>query len=153
MDVKVHYLLRVAMFTQTIEYALRAIVYLAANPARRLNRSEIAEATHVPDEYLNKVLRELAAAGIVGAQRGPKGGYELVKAPGELSVFEVVAAVGSIPRIEQCPLGIAEHVDLCPLHAKLDAAAEQIETAFKNTTVDELVPRPKSKSSCEFPRR
>ena len=140
------------MITQTSEYALRAVVYLATNPGAPISRNEIAEATCVPSEYLTKVLQELDRAGIVTARRGPGGGYELSIEPDKASVYDVVDAISGVPRIQECPLGIAAHLQLCPLHKRLDHAAALVEKAYRDTKIAELVPSKKSSSACKFPR-
>ncbi len=140
------------MITQTAEYALRAIVYLAGSDAARVKRSDIAEATQIPQDYLTKVLKELDHAGLVQSRRGPGGGYRLMQSAEEMSVFDVIIAVSALPRIETCPLGIKEHVKLCPLHKKLDEAAELVEKAYREASIAELIPKRPKSSDCQFPR-
>lgn len=139
------------MISTTAEYALRATAFLAGNPSVFIGRREIADATMVPHDYLLKVLNGLDAAGIVESRRGPGGGYRLLHEPGELSVLEVVLAVDEIPRIKKCPLGIAKHTELCPLHRLLDDASRQVEEAFRQTTILDLTRRRKLSASCSFP--
>ena len=59
------------MFSQTVEYALRAVVYLAQHEADGVvgNRT-IAEATQVPPSYLSKVLHALGCGGNFGFASG-----------------------------------------------------------------------------------
>src|SRR3954453_6698361 len=105
------------MFSQTVEYALRAVVHLADRAPEPRTTGQIAEATRVPRAYLSKVLQGLARAGVVHSQRGIGGGMVLVKAPAELTLLEVVNAVEPINRIRSCPLGLPSHGrHLCPLH-------------------------------------
>ncbi len=139
------------MISQTAEYALRAVVFLAQSDQVPINRKEISAATQIPNPYLHKVLQELHQAGIVSVQRGPGGGYQLIIDPNDLTVFDVVAAVDPIQRIERCPLGLKGHMNLCPLHRKLDDAAAQVETAFRETTIGSLIARRRSAKSCDFP--
>jgi hypothetical protein len=72
-----------------------------------------------------------------------------------LTVWEVVDAVDPIQRIRSCPLGLKSHgVNLCPMHKRLDDAMAMVETAFRNSTVRELLDEPtRSKPLCEFPHR
>lgn len=140
------------MISQTTEYALRAVVYLATNSDRLVSRNTIAEATCVPTEYLTKVLQGLDRANIVTAQRGPGGGYQLHDSPEDISVYDVVEAISAVPRIRECPLGLEEHATLCPLHKRIDEAAALVEKAFRETTISELIPGAKPGSSCKFPR-
>jgi Rrf2 family nitric oxide-sensitive transcriptional repressor len=141
------------MFSQTVEYALRAAVHLASEAPAGRTTDQIANATRVPRAYLSKVLQSLGRAGLVHSARGIGGGMTLTKSPDELTILEVVNAVEPIQRIRTCPLGLAAHgVHLCPLHARLDEALATVEEAFQNTTLGELLATPtRSIPLCPFP--
>jgi Rrf2 family protein len=141
------------MFSQTVEYALRAVVHLAAQAPLPQTTDQIAAATLVPKAYLSKVLQGLCHAKIVQSRRGLGGGMGLTKAPSDLTILEVVNAVEPIGRIRQCPLGLAAHgVRLCPLHKRLDNAVAMVEEAFRQTTLAEILAEPTSnRPLCEFP--
>lgn len=131
------------MISQTVEYALRAVVYLANRSGEACRTSEIAEVTKVPPAYLAKVLQSLKREGIVHSQRGIGGGVTLSRAASELTVLEVVEAVEPIQRITTCPLGLRQHgVRLCPLHRRLDNAMKSVADAFESTTVAEILAEP-----------
>ena len=105
------------MISQTAEYALRAIVFLADNPSEAQTAEAIAKGTKVPVGYLAKIMQGLARSGLVTSQRGLYGGFTLVLTPKELSVYDVIQAVDPIVRIAHCPLGLEGHgTNLCPLH-------------------------------------
>ena len=130
------------MFSQTAEYALRAVVYLASQGGAAQTTQQIAEATRVPAGYLSKVMQGLSRAGLVHAQRGLHGGFTLARAAEELSVLDVIQAVDPIRRIRSCPLGIKGHVNLCPLHRRLDQAVALVEDALQRSTIAELLAEP-----------
>jgi len=133
------------MFSQTTEYALRAVVLLASRPGTPVTTDEIAKATRVPKGYLAKVMQGLVRAGTVQAQRGKHGGFTLTKPADEITVLEVVQVVDPIRRIRECPLGLAAHgKNLCSLHRKLDLALLSIEKAFSETTIASLLEEPSS---------
>jgi len=142
------------MFSNTVEYALRAIVHLAYEAPEARTTAQIAEATLVPKDYLSKILQGLAKKGIVQTQRGVGGGVSLARPPEELTILDVVNAVEPIERIRTCPLGLSSHgVRLCPLHKRMDAALAAVETAFKNTTLAEVLEEPSdSVPLCEGPQ-
>lgn len=128
------------MISQTTEYALRAVVWLSANPEKPLTAQQIAEATRVPAGYLAKVLQGLSRAGLLHSQRGLGGGFSLARSPETLTMWEVVQAVDPIKRIRDCPLGFEAHGDsLCPLHKRLDNAIEAIEKDFTSCTISQLI--------------
>jgi Rrf2 family protein len=141
------------MFSQTVEYALRAMVYLAQQSPMAKTTEQIALATRVPQAYLAKVLQSLGQAGLVRSQRGVGGGIALVSGPEEINLLDVVNAVDPIQRIQTCPLGLAAHgVRLCPLHKRLDAALAGVENAFRRTTLAEVLAEPtESVPLCNFP--
>jgi len=141
------------MFSQTVEYALRAVVHLASNAPAAQTTEQIAKATKVPQAYLSKVLQNLVAGGVVKSQRGIGGGMSLVKTPKELTILEVVNAVDPIQRIDSCPLELASHgIRLCPLHRRVDNALASVEEAFRATTLQEVIDEPsESFPLCEFP--
>jgi Rrf2 family transcriptional regulator, nitric oxide-sensitive transcriptional repressor len=131
------------VFSQTVEYALRAIVFLADKSPDACTTEQIAEATQVPKPYLSKVLQNLGRHNIVHSQRGIGGGVTLVKLPRELTILEVVNAVEPIQRITTCPLGLKSHgKNLCPLHRRMDDALASVEAAFANTTLAEVLAEP-----------
>ena len=141
------------MFSQTVEYALRAVVHLASHSPAARTTDQIAEATLVPRAYLSKVLQSLIRAGLVQSQRGLGGGMALARPASDLTILEVVNAVEPLARIRTCPLGLAAHgVHLCPLHSRLDAAIANVEEALGGTTLAELLAEPsRSVPLCPFP--
>ena len=141
------------MFSQTVEYALRAVVHLASEAPAPRTTDQIAAATRVPRAYLSKVLQGLVRGGVVHSHRGLGGGMSLVKSPEDLTILEVVNGVEPIQRIRTCPLGLAAHgVRLCPLHRRLDDALAMVEKAFAATTLAEVLAEPsRSVPLCHFP--
>ncbi len=139
------------MFTQTAEYALRAVVYLASEGRASRTVREIAAVTRVPAGYLSKVLQALGRARLVRSQRGLRGGFALAVPPEKLTVYDVVQAVDPIRRIRSCPLGLKGHVNLCPLHRRLDAAIATVERALQQSTVAELIAEPDPRRGIPVP--
>ena len=128
------------MFSQTSEYALRVIVYLAGSKGRPVTNSHISAGTLVPQGYLAKVLQTLSRSGMVKSQRGLHGGTVLAKDPEILTLYDVVQCVDPIRRIESCPLAMLAHgKHLCPLHSRLDEAISGIETILRNSTIADLM--------------
>jgi len=85
------------------EYACRAILELA-----RCNKNtdvvqinDIANRQVIPRKYLVQILLQLQRSGLVKSKRGAAGGYMLAKAPGEISLGDVVRTMdGSLMAIE-----------------------------------------------------
>jgi Rrf2 family protein len=77
-----------------VDYALRALVELAAAPVGTLLPARvIAERQHIPASFLNHILGELRRGGLVDARRGVGGGWALAREPSEVSVADALAAM------------------------------------------------------------
>ena len=80
------------MLSQTAEYALRAVLAIAAregegSPARA---AALAGELGVPANYLSKTLHQLAKAGVLRSTRGKHGGFRLRRPPNQITMLEVV---------------------------------------------------------------
>jgi Rrf2 family nitric oxide-sensitive transcriptional repressor len=129
------------MFSQTVEYALRAVVYLAQHHEDGpVDSHQIATATQVPPSYLSKILQDLARLEILSSKRGVGGGFQLRQSPDDLSVLDIVNAVDPLQRITGCPLSLPSHCkQLCPMHARLDETLAQVEKSLRESTIREMM--------------
>jgi Rrf2 family transcriptional regulator, nitric oxide-sensitive transcriptional repressor len=144
----------VEMISQTMEYALRAAVYLAKVPNTPRTSEQIANATRVPQAYLSKIMQQLGEAGIVCGQRGLGGGFRLLKRPEEISLLEVVSAIELLQRFRACASGAVSPMSkLCSLHHWLDGTLANVEAAFAETTLGDIVSESKGRVPlCDVPR-
>ena len=73
------------------EYALLALVHLGRRPAGELvSAGDIARAQRIPPRFLEQILLLLKRAGIVCSAKGRGGGFQLARAPGQITLAEVV---------------------------------------------------------------
>lgn len=139
------------MISQTAEYALRAMVFLAMRSSAATGQ-EIAETTKVPPGYLSKIMQQLVKSRLVHSQRGIGGGFVLAKPSSDISILDVVNAVDPIERLTSCPLGIDSHgFNLCPLHKRLSQATATVEAAFAQSRLSELVEESQSPLCASIP--
>jgi Rrf2 family protein len=75
------------------DYAMRAMLELAAAEDPPLKRDEIAQAQKIPVKFLETILGELKHAGVVSSQRGAEGGYWLARPAEEITIAEVMRVV------------------------------------------------------------
>ena len=128
------------MFSLTIEYAMRAVLALAAGDGTPMTTKTIAALMKVPQSYLSKVLQSLVRGGLVFSTRGLNGGFVLARTPDAISMLDIMNAVSPIQRIESCPLDLDAHgAQLCPLHRRLDQAMAHVQEAFAGTSLAELL--------------
>ena len=77
-------------FQKATEFALYAVLELAADPARQLTAVEIADKYGISAHHLAKVLRDLGRAGLVDAVRGVGGGYRFAGNAKRLTLMDVI---------------------------------------------------------------
>lgn len=131
------------MISQTVDYAMRAVVCLAHHIPEAQTTDQIASMTKVPRAYLAKVLQSLSRAGIVSTQRGIGGGISLLKDTTEVTMLDILNAVDPLERITSCPLKLQTHgFRLCALHRRLDDALANIQQAFRETTLHDILTEP-----------
>jgi Rrf2 family protein len=76
------------------DYAIRATIELAVADGGTVKRERIAEAQGIPAPFLENILLQLKRAEIVNAQRGADGGFRLARPASQISVADVIRAVG-----------------------------------------------------------
>jgi Rrf2 family protein len=85
------------IFTKRSDYGLRAAMELAAGFGRGpLSARQIAQRGNLPEPFVRKLMQELTQAGLAASERGRRGGYVLVRAPGRVSVRETLEAFESL---------------------------------------------------------
>jgi Rrf2 family nitric oxide-sensitive transcriptional repressor len=88
-----------------VDYAVRALCYLAAQPPDRLvRRAEIQERQGIPPHFLSKILRGLVADGFLTSMPGVNGGFKLGRPPRQMSLRAVYESV-------EGPLSLIDCVD------------------------------------------
>lgn len=94
------------MLSSTSEHALRALVEIAhlANGEAVLART-LSSSAGVPLKYLWKILGTLTKAGILQANRGPKGGYRLARTPDQIALIDVVELFEGVKTRPHCLFG------------------------------------------------
>lgn len=76
-------------------YSVKALLDLALQPPQQLTSVRaIAQRQELPAPYLEKLLIELRRAGLVEAVRGAQGGYRLARPAVEISLGQILEAVG-----------------------------------------------------------
>jgi Rrf2 family cysteine metabolism transcriptional repressor len=79
------------------DYGARAVIDLAQRRGKGLTQTaDIAARQHIPESYLEQLLTTLRKAGIVRSVRGPAGGHELARDPGDLSLGDILEALEGV---------------------------------------------------------
>lgn len=76
-------------------YSVKALLDLSLQPKfRPTSVKAIAHRQDLPAPYLEKLLIEMRRAGLVKSVRGVRGGYQLAREPAQISLGQILEAVG-----------------------------------------------------------
>jgi Rrf2 family transcriptional regulator, nitric oxide-sensitive transcriptional repressor len=127
--------------SQTAEYALRAVLYMARRGEERTSADQIARALGAPANYMSKTLNQLAKTGVVTGARGPTGGFRLAIAPAELTVARVTEAFTPVRTNPVCLLGDrpCSAANPCEAHHRWTAVMRASAAPLTETTIAELL--------------
>lgn len=76
------------------DYALRALIELAVEPAdRAITADELGQRQEIPHGFLQAILGDLRKADILLSQRGKSGGWRLARPADQVTIADVIRAV------------------------------------------------------------
>lgn len=90
--------------TRQTDYAIRCVLHLSRMMDRVLVVDDIAEVMDIPKSFLAKILQRLSKAGIVKSSRGIKGGFQLAKKPGQISLLDVIESIQGPAGMNRCAI-------------------------------------------------
>lgn len=124
--------------TRQADYAMRAVIYLAAFPQARIQ--DISRAQYIPREYLAKIIQKLAQADIVTTHRGVGGGIALARAPEEITLLDVFEAIDGPVALNRCFVRSDEcpRESYCAVHEELEHIGKSLAGMFADVNFAQL---------------
>jgi Rrf2 family protein len=137
----------VLQISRKIDYGLRAMIHLAGLPVGEIaSLQDLSITLHVPREFLAKILKVLAARGLLRSSRGSHGGYRLARPPAQISFLEVIEAAEGPVQLNVC----LDHKDRCDVSAGCTmyhvwkAGQERMLEVYRRTSIAELAAQPET---------
>lgn len=127
--------------TTHTDYALRALMYLAAS-GERTTAAQVARLYGISVNHMAKVVNQLSRLGYVRSVRGIGGGIELAMQPAEIRLGEVFEAFEGNMHLLECVSkdNICGIQSFCKLKGVL-AEAEKVQLEYLNTvTLEDVAP-------------
>jgi FeS assembly SUF system regulator len=123
------------------DYGLIAVRHLAKHGANgACSAADIAEACGISGPLMAKVLQKLAKGGLVMSTHGSGGGYQLARAPKEISAFEVINAIDGPLTITSCVTthGECDQAPTCTVREPLRRVNDSILQILKAVTISQI---------------
>ena len=91
------------MLTRKGKYGLKAMIALAKeHGGGPVLIGDLAEQEAIPKKFLESILLALKHRGLVHSRKGPGGGYQLGRAPDEISVGDIIRALDGPLALVSC---------------------------------------------------
>lgn len=128
------------------EYGLRCLLQLArVSRGEVMTVKEISQREGLSSAYAEKLLRVLAKAGLVHSLRGLKGGYMLNRPPHQITLGEIVRALGSMPSTDHIcqqftgTMAACVHFSNCGIRSVWSGLTNYIQHFLDDTTLASLL--------------
>jgi FeS assembly SUF system regulator len=95
-------MLRIGKLT---DYATVILATMAADRSRLQNAGSLAEQTHIAPPTVSKLLKQLQRSGLVNSTRGTHGGYQLARAPEDITAAAILDALEGPIALTECSSG------------------------------------------------
>ena len=125
------------------DYGLVLMTCIARNHEQSLHTArDLAMESRLPLPTVSKLLKELLQSGLLISHRGMRGGYSLAKAPHDISVAEIVAALEGPIALTECSTDISGLCDLeryCPIKSNQRIISQVVRGALEKVMLSDLI--------------
>ena len=127
-------------------YALRAVITLAkSTQTKPVSIRELAEIEEISPEFLEQIFFRLKKTGMITSTRGPGGGFQLNRDPGDITLNDILEAAGESTEFTPCiPMNgktgaHCNRIDNCLAHKVWKEAVGHIKDYFTNITLKDII--------------
>jgi Rrf2 family transcriptional regulator, iron-sulfur cluster assembly transcription factor len=122
-------------------YGVQAIFDLAFHAEHASAQvKDICERQAIPPRFLEQVFQDLRRAGLVTSKRGPRGGYQLARAPEQIRLGDIVRALEGPVRLLPPARGaeFSETPSYLVAEATLSGVSTRIEACLDAVTIADM---------------
>jgi Rrf2 family protein len=101
---------------------------------------DIAASEEISEKYLSLIVIPLRTAGLIKSLRGAHGGYSLARAPGEITLCDIVEALEGETCLVHCVKqpSACNRAAICPTRDIWSVLGDKIRESLKSITIAEL---------------
>ena len=125
-----------------MEYALIALRHISQSPTGLISAKEICDAYKTPFDTTSRVMQIMAQKGILKAEHGAHGGYQLIRDLSKITFLELTELIVGPIKIANCFHSSYSQCDLtasCNVIAPMLNLNEKMSDLFKTISVQELI--------------
>jgi len=125
------------------DYSAVVMAQIARQPDQPLSAPELAEKVNLPRPTVSKTLKLLHKANLVISRRGVQGGYLLAKAPADIRVSDIIAAIDGPVAMTACSQdhNDCDLAEVCGVADNWQRVSEAIRSLLDSVTLEQLAQR------------
>jgi Rrf2 family protein len=135
------------MLSKKAKYAIHALLYLAERRGQGpVLIKDIAESERLPRKFLEAILVDLKAGGLLRSRSGRSGGYELIRSPLEVNLGQVIrlmdgplAPIPCVSQMAYAPCDDCKDERTCLIRLTMKEVRDVTARILENTTLDGLL--------------
>lgn len=129
------------LITRDIDYALRAICFIAKRKKEMVTASELVEKLRIPRPFLRKILQVLNKKGILKSYKGAGGGFLIAIPANKILLVDLIEIFQGPLRLSECLFKkmICPDTHTCALRKKIDAIENYVIQELKSISIASLL--------------
>ncbi|MFC2145065.1 RrF2 family transcriptional regulator [Actinomycetota bacterium] len=130
------------LITRDIDYAVRALIYLADNRDEGIVPvPELVAELGITRPFLRKIMQLLAKAGVIESYKGNKGGFRLIKKPEDIYLIDLIEIFQGDFSLNECFMNknICPNKGSCILKSKVDDIEEKVKKELESIDLRSLI--------------
>ena len=123
------------------DYGIVLMAHVARGPKETSHTARsLAKATRVPLPTVGKILRQLSERRLLSSHRGVKGGYNLARDAGQISVAEIVLALEGPIGFTECSVvkGLCNMERSCAIKSNSQIIGDALRDALEHVMLSDL---------------
>ncbi|MCM8773644.1 MAG: Rrf2 family transcriptional regulator [Candidatus Omnitrophica bacterium] len=129
------------LITRNIDYAVRALLYIARSKKEVISVSELVEELNLPKPFLRRLLQTLHKRKVLKAYKGYGGGFSLALSPRKIYLGELIRIFKGNIKLNECIFKrkLCPNRNNCPLRRKIKEIENYAISKLESTTISSLL--------------
>ena len=129
------------VLTKNTDYAIRALLALAAKKGSYVSAKSIATEHDIPYQFLRRLLQEMIRHGLIVSKEGVQGGFMMKKDPDTISITQLIEIFQGKVQVSECMFRkqICGNRARCVLRHEIMRIEQVVQSEFEKVTIGKLM--------------
>ena len=129
------------VLTKNTDYAIRALLALAAKKGCYVSAKSIATEHDIPYQFLRGLLQEMIRHDLIVSKEGVQGGFMMAKDPDTISVTQLIEIFQGKVQVAECMFRkqICGNRARCVLRHEIMRIEQVVQSEFEKVTIGKLL--------------